>query len=158
LGGAGHDYSNDAFITGSNFANGGSTYFTPPTFAQGPSIECLTTTVPTANCPTGQVPFGPVPTPPGIGRNAFRGPDYFGLDATLSKSFGLPSMKVIGENAKIEFRANFYNLFNKLNLTNVDANIGAVNADGTVSPNSHFGQALGALGSRVIELQGRFSF
>jgi hypothetical protein len=158
LGGAGQDYSNDSFINGSNFANGGSTYFTPPAFVQGPSIECLTTTVPTLNCPTGQVPFGPIPTAPGIGRNAFRGPGYFGVDATLSKAFGLPSMKVIGENAKIEFRANFYNLFNKLNLTNVDANIGHINPDGSVSPDTHFGQALGALGSRVIELQGRFSF
>jgi Carboxypeptidase regulatory-like domain/TonB dependent receptor-like, beta-barrel len=159
LGGAGNDYSNDTFIrSGANFPNGSATYFTAPTVVQGPSIECLTTTVPTANCPTGQVPYGPLPTPPGIGRNAFRGPRYFNVDATLSKSFGLPKFPILGESAKVEFRANFYNLFNKLNLSNVDANIGHINSDGSVTPDSHFGQAQNGLGSRVIEMQARFSF
>ena len=55
---------------------------------------------------------------------------------------------LIGENAKIEFRANFYNLFNKLNLFNPQTNI--------LDP--HFGEAQNALGSRTIELQARFSF
>ena len=32
---------------------------------------------------------------------------------TLGKSFGLPSMRVLGENAKFNVRANFYNIFNK---------------------------------------------
>jgi len=57
-------------------------------------------------------------------------------------------MKVIGENGKIEVRANFYNLFNKLNLSNIQNNI----------LNVHFGEAQNALGARVIELQARFSF
>jgi hypothetical protein len=70
------------------------------------------------------------------------------VDANLSKSFGLPRMRVLGEGAKLEFRANFYNLFNKLNLANIQPDIF----------NSHFGQAQNALGSRVIEMQARFSF
>ena len=57
-------------------------------------------------------------------------------------------MKIIGENGKIEFRMNFYNLFNKLNLTNVQNDI----------MNAHFGGAQNALGARVIEMQARFSF
>jgi hypothetical protein len=57
-------------------------------------------------------------------------------------------MRVLGENAKLEFRANFYNLFNKLNLTNPQTDI----------LNNHFGEAQGALGSRTIEMQARFSF
>ena len=57
-------------------------------------------------------------------------------------------MRVLGEGAKLEFRANFYNLFNKLNLTNIQNDI----------MNVHFGQAQNALGSRTIEIQGRFSF
>jgi hypothetical protein len=125
---------------------------------QGPSFECVTTTVPTLNCPTGQVPFGPLPTPPGVERNAFRGPRYFDVDATLSKSFGLPKMRVLGEGARLEFRANFYNLFNNENLWNINAHIGDIQADGTVNPDPHFGQAQNGLGSRVIEMQARFSF
>jgi hypothetical protein len=57
-------------------------------------------------------------------------------------------MKVLGENSKIEFRMNFYNLFNKLNLTNLQTDI----------MNAHFGEAQNALGARVIEMQARFSF
>ena len=45
--------------------------------------------------------------PPGIGRNTFPGPGYRDLDMNLAKSFGLPDMRVVGENARIEIRANF---------------------------------------------------
>jgi hypothetical protein len=128
--------------------NGGQAYFTPPNVPQGTLFECLFVTAPTANCPNGREPLGGLPSPPGIARDSFTGPAYFDVDATLSKSFGLPSMKIIGENAKIEFRANFYNLFNKLNLTNIQSDI----------MNVHFGQAQNALGARVIEMQARFSF
>jgi hypothetical protein len=89
-----------------------------------------------------------VPPQPGIGRNSITGPGYFDIDATLSKSFGLPRMRVLGEGAKLEFRMNFYNLFNKLNLTNPQTEI----------LNPHFGEAQNALGSRTIEVQARFSF
>jgi len=93
-------------------------------------------------------PLGPIPQAPGIGRNSFRGPGYFDIDATLGKSFGIPKLPVLGEKANVEFRANFYNLFNQLNLTNIQTDI----------QNSHFGQAQNALGARVIEMQARFSF
>ena len=46
-----------------------------------------------------------------------RGPRYSALDATLGKAFGLPHLPVLGENGKLDFRANFYNLLNQLNLT-----------------------------------------
>jgi hypothetical protein len=129
-------------------ANGGQAFFTPPTTAPGTLFDCLFPNPPVAKCPSGQQGFGPLPTAPGISRNFFTGPAYFDVDATLSKSFGLPSLKIIGENARIEFRANFYNLFNKLNLTNIQNDIF----------NSHFGEAQRALGSRTIEMQARFSF
>lgn len=151
LGGAGGDYSNSAFIRpGGNFPAGGTAYFIPPTITPGPSFECVVTTIVTPACPKGRVPLGPIPQAPGIGRNSFRGPHYFDVDATLSKAFGLPRMPVLGENGKIEFRVNFYNLFNKLNLNgaNMENNIEA----------AHFGQPRDALGARVIEMQARFSF
>lgn len=141
LGGATTDFSNDTFMgaTG-NFPNGALSYFTVPTFTPGPAFPDT----------------GPIPAPPGLGRNSFRGPRYFDIDMTLGKSFGLPNMRVLGENAKINLRANFYNLFNKLNLnpTSISNNI---SFDGDTS-NPNFGQAQGALGGRVIELQARFSF
>lgn len=140
LGGASGDHSNDAFRRdGGDFPNGPAAYFTPPSFTPGPSFDSII---------AGATP-GPIPGLPGIARNAFTGPRYFDIDATLSKSFGLPNMKVLGENAKFEIRANFFNLFNKLNLTNIQTDLGDL---------QHFGQAQNALGSRTIEMQARFSF
>lgn len=120
---------------------GGQSLFSVPTVTAGPSFSCVVQ-------PVNPCPLGPIPAAPGIGRNSFRGPGYFDVDATLSKSFGIPKMRVIGENGKLEIRANFYNLLNKLNLTNIQTDIN----------NSHFGEAQNALGARVIEMQARFSF
>jgi hypothetical protein len=138
-GGLSTDYSNDAFIK-QKFGDGGaSALFTAPSFVPGPSL---------ANIIAGTSLPGPVPGAPGVGRNAFRGPRYYDVDATLSKSFGLPRMRVLGEGAKLELRANFFNLFNKLNLSNIQNNI----------YDPHFGQAQNGLGSRTIEMQARFNF
>jgi hypothetical protein len=136
LGGAGSSFGNSTFLkAGGNFPNGGSTYFVAP------SVVPCTLPFP-QSCPD-------PPQAPGTKmRNSFRGPRYRDIDATLSKSFGLPKMPVLGENANFEFRANFYNLFNNLNLTSVDNTI----------TDPHFGQATNALGGRTIELQARFSF
>jgi hypothetical protein len=142
-GGASSDHSNAAFIRpGGDFPNfptsGPTAYFTAPSFTAGPSFAAV----------VAGAPPGPVPGPPGIARNSFTGPHYFDIDATLSKSFGLPNMKVLGENAKLEFRANFFNLFNNLNLFNIQGDL----------TSTHFGQPQSALGARTIEMQARFSF
>jgi hypothetical protein len=91
-----------------------------------------------------------LPPPPGIARNSFNGPGYRDVDASLAKAFGLPKMPVLGEDAKLEIRGDFFNLFNLLNfdVTKVSNNINAQN----------FGQAQGALGGRTISIQARFSF
>lgn len=143
LGGFKPDYRSNATVAG-----GGSAFFTAPDVSGGVLFACLFPNPDPVACPSGQQGFGPIPTIPGIHRGIFTGPGYFDVDATLSKSFGLPTFKIIGENAKIEFRANFYNLFNKLNLFNPQNNI----------LDQHFGEAQNALGSRTIELQARFSF
>jgi hypothetical protein len=97
---------------------------------------------------------GTVPTPsalpglPGTDRNAFRGPQYSDLDLSLTKAFGLPNMKVLGEDSRIEVRANAFNLFNKLNLAGVDSNI----------TDSNFGRAGQVLGSRTVEGEFHFKF
>jgi hypothetical protein len=138
-------FSSNFHSTASNV--NGTAFFTQPNVPRGALFPCLFPNPPVSLCPTGQVSYGGLPSPP-MARNSFRGPGYFGMDATLSKSFGLPSMKIIGEGAKLEFRANFYNLFNKLNLYNIQNDI----------MNSHFGEAQNVLGARVIEMQARFSF
>jgi hypothetical protein len=127
-----------------NYNGDGTQFFTAPTFVVGPAFPAT------------------APAPPvGIQRNSLNSPGYNDLDGSLSKAFGLPSMRVLGENAKFEIRADAYNFFNKTNIStgSIDNSLGSVNPDGSIgSVNSDFGVAGGALGSRTVQLQARFSF
>ena len=88
--------------------------------------------------------------PPGVGRNAFRGPKYFNVDMSLAKRFGIPGL---GETPNLELRVNAFNVFNTLNLTPFNF------AEGNLFFTSgNFGQALSGLAGRVVELQARFRF
>jgi hypothetical protein len=124
FGGAGTDSSNDAFITGSNFPGGGSHFFSTVAPAQFQL--------------------------PGIGRNSFRGPRYFDVDMSLAKRFGLPFG---GEGKFLEIKANFFNVFNLLNLQPFNFNSPSTQVNSTT-----FGIAQQGLAGRVIELQGRIQF
>ena len=143
LGGASRSQSTDTFKTvAGHFPNGGPSYFTPPAVVKGNSWTTDVAPVPTA-----------LPGTPGIQRNSFYGPRYSDVDMTATKAFGLPRMRVLGESARLEIRANAYNLFNKLNLFNggLDTNI----TDAT------FGKITGSngvLGSRTIEMEAHFKF
>jgi hypothetical protein len=144
LGGAGSSTGNDSFKplsptqpVGRNFPNGGAAYFTAPTF--------------TAYSGTN---FGnSLPQSPGVRRNSLNGPGYRDVDMTLTKAFGLPTMPVLGEGAKVEFRVDAYNLFNNLNFKTSDPNDIANNIT-----DSGFGHARSALGARVVTLGARFNF
>ena len=68
----------------------------------------------------------------------------------LAKDFGLPRLPVLGENAKIEFQVDAYNLFNNLNF-NPSNMVTSITA-------SNFGTETGALAARVVTLGARFSF
>lgn len=149
LGGAGNSTSNDAFKTGSNFSNPGTidtgtnnNLFTDSYFSV-PDFSAAITDNP------GQSSTTYLP-PPGIDRNSFPGPGYRDVDFTFAKAFGLPSMKVLGENAKFEIKANMLNAFNLLNIdpSSISTNVS----------NSNLGQASNALGSRTVDFQARFSF
>jgi hypothetical protein len=122
-------HSNDTFVRpGGNFPNGGLNYFMPnQDFAN--------------------------PLPPGIGRNSFRGPRYWGTDFSLAKAFVLPNTRILGEGARIDVRANFFNIFNQLNLQPL-----LFNTNATLITSGTFGQADSGLAGRVVELQARFSF
>ncbi|MEK6280997.1 MAG: TonB-dependent receptor [Acidobacteriota bacterium] len=132
FGGAGNDTSNEAFITGSNFPGGGARFFSTigATGAAGTPVAGLL---------------------PGIGRNSFRGPNYRDIDLTVAKKFGMPN--AFGEASNFELKANFFNVFNFLNLQPF-----GFNTDSTNITNPSFGKALGGLSGRVMEIQGRFSF
>lgn len=95
----------------------------------------------------------PFANPPAIGRNVFRGPRYFDVDMTFAKKFGLGSWGFLGENANIDLRFNFFNIFNTLNLAPFDSN-----TDPTRVQLQTFGRATSALAGRVGEFQVRFSF
>ena len=145
LAGAGSSASNSVFMqaTNPNYGGNGTQFFVGPTYVQGPAFPAT----------------APAPLP-GIERNSLNGPGYNDVDLSLSKGFGLPRMRVLGESARFEIRADVYNFFNKINLNteSIDTNLGGVAPDGTVTPNSHFGAANKALGSRTVQLQARFSF
>ena len=145
----GHSTSNEAFKTGSNFLNPGindtgtnndqfsNNYFLIPNFSNA-----------IADNP-GQFASAFVPAP-GIDRNSFGGPVYRDVDLNLAKAFGLPNMKILGESANIEIKANVLNAFN---LLNIDPSTISTDISG-----SNLGQAGSALGARTIDFQARFSF
>jgi hypothetical protein len=128
----------------SDFNGNGTTFFTAPSYTLAPGFP---NTAP-----------GPLP---GIARNSLKGPGYNDLDGTITKAFGLPNNKILGENANLTFRVDAYNFFNKTNINDecLDTNLGSVAPNGTVSSvNGDFGVACGALGSRTVQMQARFAF
>ena len=65
------------------------------------------------------------PTPRTLGntgRNAFRGPGMYNIDASLSRSFSVPWL---GEAGRLTFRADAFNLLNHTNLSLPDAQFGS---------------------------------
>jgi outer membrane receptor protein involved in Fe transport len=120
--------SNDAFISG----------------IFGPNGASLFTTVRDAN---GNL------LAPGIGRNSFRGPRYFDTDMSLVKQIPLSGLFHMSEAANLELKANFFNVFNQLNLAPFSFGSGSATI---TDPN--FGKATAGLAGRVVELQARFRF
>ncbi len=123
--------TNDNFLQpGGIFPGGGSAYFSTTTNGDDPRLN-----------------------PPGIGRNRFRGPRYFATDVSLVKRFGLPNAGFLGENASVDVRFNFFNIFNNLNLAPFKS------ADASTRVNlATFGVPTEALAGRTGEFQIRFSF
>jgi Carboxypeptidase regulatory-like domain len=95
----------------------------------------------------------PFANKPGIGRNRFLGPKYFAMDMTFAKKFRLGDWGFLGENANIDVRFNFFNIFNNLNLTPISSL-----TDQTRVQSANFGRITSALAGRTGEFQIRFSF
>jgi hypothetical protein len=111
--------------------------------------------------PGGAFPAGPshyfnfsTGGPPGIGRNSFRGPHYRDMDISLAKHTKLPDALHLGELANVELRANFFNIFNTLNLAPFAFGSGSTHLDQPL----FFGRATAGLAGRVVEFQARLSF
>lgn len=163
------NHSNDAFINGKNFPNNvvnpgvkqtvngtsrivqqSTTYFTTPNFAN--AMQEVSGNGATLS------PTVALPGQPGLLRNAFVGPSYRDIDASLAKGFGLPNTRLLGENAKIEIRADAFNLFNILNLDPGSVSNNVVSVGDPSIGGTPFGVDHTALGGRTISLQARFSF
>ena len=138
-----------AFFGNQPVSNTNSNFLQPNGIFPGGGSAYFSTTVRTDS--TGTPTFAL--NPPGIGRNRFRGPRYFSADLSLTKRFGLPSFGGLTETPSLELRANFFNIFNTLNLAPFQAGSGGVFVN-----RPSFGEPDGALAGRVIEFQARFSF
>ena len=104
---------------------------------------------------SGYVPLCPntFPTPGlgvegDLGRNTFIGPGFANTDLSLIKTDKIPWF-VGKEGAEMQIRAEFYNAFNRVNLTNV--------ANDLTNP-ATLGQATGTFPARDIQLGIRISF
>lgn len=139
FGGAILNPTNQDFINGV-FPNGGRAAFGVIEDCSDFPIHCVTTRL-----------RGPA----GVGRNSFRGPNYRSVDLSIVKQTGLPRFLHLGEAANLEIRANFFNVFNILNLPPFQTG-GRSNTDFTNT--GDFGRALSALAGRVTEFQFRLSF
>jgi hypothetical protein len=132
---------------------------------------CMSASSFTLPCPVSQVsagaPFllscGAGPWQGNAGRNQFRGPGYANVDFSTGKYFHIPWF-VGKEGAKLKILGEFYNLFNRTNLTAVSTDLAflsgvpiAQGASGT-STNGSFGKPTGAFNPRQIQLGARIEF
>jgi hypothetical protein len=99
----------------------------------------------------------PIGTYGDVGRNAVRGPGYFGFDLQLSRTFQ------IKERYSLQFIANAFNIMNHTNFVGGFAPAGqpAGASYGTVSTalnSSTFGQITGAYDPRILQFAMKFRF
>jgi len=122
----------------------------PGNVGVGDAHQCLTTSM--------FVPAG-AETSFGSGRNLFRGPGYFDMDAGLMKNFSM------GERFKFTMGANFFNLLNHPHFATPENNlVGGIGQFGQIfatapTPTSIYGafQSAGVTG-RLVQLVGKITF
>jgi hypothetical protein len=88
----------------------------------------------------------PQPGQPGnLGRNTYYGPGFANTNLNVVKRFPAP---FLGEQGRVDFRAEFFNLFNRVNLGLPSGNISS----------SQFGRSTTALGARNTQFGLRLEF
>ena len=100
----------------------------------------------TGPCLNGVFP-APAPGQQGsLGRNTYHGPGYANTDFSVIKGFKTPWF-FGSEGANVQFRAEFFNLFNRVNLTNAIGDLANPNVGKSVSAyparNVQFGLRIG---------------
>ena len=129
-----------------DFGNGiGNYWFDPNSLSQdrctgAVDSTCLPTSAQVVADPS-LATYGTLP------RNYFRGPSYVDVDMALSKTTS------ITERLKLEFRAEFFNLFNHANFENP-----GISGSGTNMTSSQLGQITSTYDPRIIQLALRLSF
>ena len=115
----------------------GNYWFNPNSFSNTREVA-LNQAATTVNPATlvGQFTYG------GLGRNVLRGPGAFNTNLALSKVFHLY------ETANLEFRVDAFNLFNNVEFSNPDTNIG----------DPSFGQISNTADPRILQLALHFQF
>ncbi len=102
-----------------------------------------------------QLNCGSGPWEGNVGRNSFRGPGFADVDFSAGKYFHIPWF-TNKENARMQIRGEFFNLFNRVNLNSVSSDLG-LNAAGAAT-NANFGKAQAAYFPRTVELAARIEF
>jgi hypothetical protein len=96
-----------------------------------------------------------------VGRNVLRGPRQLNLDFAFGKEFQ------VREKQTLQIRAEFFNLFNHVNLANPISDVnaaaasgGAINATtGQITTPGSFGQIISASSNpRLVQLALKFRF
>jgi len=131
--------------TGGDYNGDGNTYDLP----MRPSFS-LNKTYSRSDYLKGLFPASAFPAPPlgqegDVGRNTLHGPGMAQVDFSILKNFKTPWFR---EHSNLQFRAEIYNLFNRVNLNNFDGDI----TSGT------FGKATGVFTPRSIQLGARLEF
>jgi hypothetical protein len=86
------------------------------------------------------------------GRNVFRNPPFYEVDASLSKAFH------ITENHKISLRGEAYNLFNHPNFGLASGNLN-INTPATFGKfSSTLGTQVGGSSARLLQVSARYDF
>jgi hypothetical protein len=91
-----------------------------------------------------------------LGRNTVRGPGYASVDFSVIKNFRMPWFNKDGANW--EFRGEFFNLFNRVNLRSPGNSLGAFTAATGLWSNPNFGVSTSAFEGRQAQLALRFRF
>ena len=80
-----------------------------------------------------------------LGRDTYFGPGYANVNFNVVKHFPL---RMLGERGKLDFRAEFFNLLNRTNLSNIQGDLSS----------SQFGRATTALGGRNVQFGLKLAF
>ncbi len=102
----------------------------------------------TGSCLNGVFPAPAAGQQGSLGRNTYHGPGYANTDFSVIKNIKTPWF-FGSEGADVQFRAEFFNLFNRVNLTN---------AVGDLANQGSFGKSVSAYPARDIQFGLRIGF